>query len=151
MRKDIIIVGLIGVGLRAYSQLRIFQAYRVLIELIKQTIFDITAFMSIIFFIIFLMAIIMGLQMTIFDPSDIYKDFGKHYVLFYMFIFGENPYGDLDNMNYSHRWIYFLFSILVNIVAFNLLISILSNTFDNCYSSLDAHHCRTKVQLLHEL
>ena len=44
-----------------------------------------------------------------------------------------------------------MFTLLVNITCFNLLISILSNTFDNVQTTLDATHCRTKVEILNEL
>lgn len=41
---------------------------------------------------------------------------------------GENPYG--DSMTGSHWLIYIFFFIMVIIVALNLLIAILSNTYD---------------------
>lgn len=48
-----------------------------------------------------------------------------------MFTLGENPYGDIETMGYSEGLIYFLFTYLVTIIAFNLLIAILSETYDN--------------------
>ena len=69
---------------------------------------------------------------------------------FYMLVFGENPYG--DGKMAANQWIIFvMFTFLVNIVAFNLLIAILSNTYDNVQSSLVAHHTRTKIEILHEI
>lgn len=44
-----------------------------------------------------------------------------------------------------------MFTILVNIVALNLLIAIISNTYDNVQASLDAHHTRTKIDILNEI
>ena len=67
-----------------------------------------------------------------------------------MFMYGENPYGKLK-LTSSYWFIYLLFSILVIIVAFNLLIAILSNTFDKVTSTLESQHCRTKVETLFEI
>ena len=72
---------------------------------------------------------------------------------FYFLIFGENPYGDdaLETMTGSQWFIHVMFTVIVNIVALNLLISIISNTYDNVQSSLDAHHTRTKIEILLEI
>lgn len=61
-RKNFMIGAMICIGLRAYSQLRIFKPYRVLIELIAHTLFDMVSFTSILLLIIFLMAMIAGIQ-----------------------------------------------------------------------------------------
>jgi len=61
------------------------------------------------------------------------KDMNSHQVLYrfgknYQIIFGENPLK--QNMT-NYDWVlYFIFTIILNIVAFNLLISLISNTFD---------------------
>lgn len=39
----------------------------------------------------------------------------------------------------------------MNIVSLNLLIAVISNTFDSVQSSIEAHHLRTKAQILSEL
>lgn len=49
-------------------------------------------------------------------------------------------------------WIFYVvFTILVNITCMNLLIAILSNTYDNVQTSLDATNCKTKAEILHEI
>lgn len=65
------IIALICIGLRAYVQLRIFKNYRVLIELIQQTFFDIFSFSTIVALLIFLMAIVYGIQKVVFDTDEI--------------------------------------------------------------------------------
>ena len=52
----------------------------------------------------------------------------------------------------STQWaIYLLFTVLLNIVCLNLLISILSNTYDNVQASYDSTDCRTKAGMIHEI
>lgn len=69
--KNILIVGLLLIGLRSYTQLRIFTPYRTLIELIKQTLIDITPFSTILIMITALTAIVKGLQFVGKDTSNI--------------------------------------------------------------------------------
>lgn len=66
-------------------------------------------------------------------------------------MFGENP--DIDKLkNDSIYFInYFGFSLIVNIVSLNLLIAVISNTFDSVQSSIEAHHLKTKAEILQEL
>lgn len=69
----------------------------------------------------------------------------------YMMMFGSNP--DLEELLESKIFFinFFGFTCIVNIVSLNLLIAVISNTFDSVYSSIDAFHLRTKAQILQEL
>lgn len=50
------------------------------------------------------------------------------------------------------EWLmYILFTLIVSIVCLNLLIAILSNTYDSVQASLDATNCKKKVEMLEEL
>lgn len=71
--------------------------------------------------------------------------FGKMYAT----LFGENP--NIESMHYLDWIIYLAFTMLLNIVSLNLLISIISNTFDKVQESMNAYHCKTKAELLLEL
>jgi len=54
----------------------------------------------------------------------------------YQQLLGENPHGrGMSNLDW---FIFFAFTTLLNIVALNLLISLISNTFDKVLMSLDA-------------
>jgi len=65
-----------------------------------------------------------------------------------MFMLGENPYGKM----HANAWLlYIVFTMLVQVVALNLLIAILSETFANVYATMDANHCRTKADILLEI
>lgn len=49
-------------------------------------------------------------------------------------------------------WIvYIIFTVLVQIVALNLLIAIMSDTYYKVFATMNANHCRTKVQILLEI
>lgn len=63
---------------------------------------------------------------------------------------GENPYEDMELT--TTAWIvYIIFTVLVQIVALNLLIAIMSDTYKKVYDTMNANHCRTKVQILLEI
>lgn len=83
------------------------------------------------------------------DPANIGKHFLSNVGLFYQFMLGENPYG--DNMTTTSWLVYIIFTMLVQVIALNLLIAILSETFANVYATMDANHCRTKVEILLEI
>lgn len=149
-RKMILTIGILLSGLRALTLLRIFKNFRVLIELIKSTIIDMSSFLFIIVLIIVLMAIVTGLKHLdgTEDQNEVWNTFGANLGEFYMTMLGENAEGDSSAL----KWlIYILFTVLVNIVALNLLIAILSNTYDNVMASLDATHLKTKVEVLDEI
>lgn len=69
----------------------------------------------------------------------------------YEIMFGENPSDqDLVNSN-TFFYNYIGFTCIVNIVSLNLLIAVISNTFDSVQSSIEAHHLRTKAQILQDI
>ena len=63
-KNRFLILGIMLVGLRACSSLRIFESYRVQIQLFKQVFVDIFWFMSILIMLIILMAIIHGVEVA---------------------------------------------------------------------------------------
>lgn len=107
-------------------------------------------FLAILMIIIFLMSIVQGLYFVegIEDATKVRDNLLFNIGDFYLTMMGENPEGDISAL----RWlIYILFTILVNIVALNLLIAILSNTYDIVMAQLDATHLKTKVAILDEI
>lgn len=150
-------MGIILVGLRACSSLRIFEPFRVQIQLFKQVFIDIIWFMSILVMLVVLMAIVYGVEYAMAADESTKKastdsmrlNFFNHVGKFYMFMNGELPYE--DEMSTTAWIVYVIFTLLVQIVALNLLIAILSETFTNVYATMKANHCRTKVEILKEL
>lgn len=82
------------------------------------------------------------------STDSIKNNFVTYLGLFYQFILGENPYEELS----TTAWIvYLLQTLVVQVVALNLLIAILSETFANVYAQMEANHCRTMVEILIEI
>lgn len=144
-------LGLLLLGLRALTQLRIFTAYRVLIELIRHVLGDMIPYATIIIMIIILTSVCYGVSHISGNKDfDIVSDeFLEYLGIWYQVILGENFY--YNSMSSLHWGIYVLFTVLVNIMAMNLLIAILSNTYDNVMSSLDATHFKVKLNILNEI
>jgi hypothetical protein len=71
--------------------------------------------------------------------------FGKQYQT----LFGENP--DKEKNSNVEWLIFFFFTTILNIVAFNLLVSLVSNTFDKVLAILPAIQCKIKAEMLIEI
>lgn len=130
----VLIMATILLGLRAVSQFGYFYQYRSLIELIKVTLRDMVPFLT----ILFLVVIIMTIASIATESSDEtkYHNLASKFVPIlgttYQVIFGENPEAEME----VKKWIVYIFyTLFVNIVCLNLLIAILSNTFDNVQAS----------------
>lgn len=142
------IIGMMTIGLRAISSLQIFKSFAMIIEMLQQSIYDMIPFIILVYSIVLLFSFFEN----ILDPGHDNKknraflyEFGKSYGI----LFGENP--DQSAMS-NLDWIYyFSLTTLLNIVAFNLLISLISNTFDRVLSSLPSIQCKIKAELLCEL
>ena len=62
--------------------------------------------------------------------------------------------GEFDEAQYVNDWafvMFVVFTLVGVIILLNLLIAVISNTFDEVQSSIDAHHLRTKAQILQDL
>jgi len=145
------------VGIRAVSNLRVFESYRVQIQIFKQIFVDIFWFMSLLMMLVVLTAIIFGIEYATKEADGkrgtsaaIGKNLAGNVGLFYQFMLGENPYED-EEMIATAWLVYVIFTMLIQVIALNLLVAILSETFTNVMAAMDANHCRTKVDMLHEI
>lgn len=137
-------------GFRAVSALRVFYNYRVFIQLLKQTIFDMTIFLALLLYMILLFSLIRYTRLI--DPDNTEPPSFKNQIIFqYLVMFGENPKVFELQKSHTFAFTYFAFTLMVNIVSLNLLIAVISNTFDCVQNSLDAHHVRTKAQILQDI
>ena len=67
----------------------------------------------------------------------------------YQQMHGANP---APASMHALQWgLYFCSTMLINIVSLNLLISVISNTYDRVQGAMDAFHCKTKASMLLEL
>lgn len=64
-------------------------------------------------------------------------------------MFGENP--NPDEMHYIKWTLYFISTIVISVVALNLLIAVISNTYGQVQDAIDAVHCKQKAMMLNEL
>lgn len=141
--------GVILIGLRACTSLSIFYEYRVQIFLFKQVFIDLVEFLSLVFYILVIMALIYGVQTALDENADdktisldnIAKKYLHNFGLFYRFMLDKSPY-DIPNMNYTQWMIFFIFCLLIKIISLNLIIALISNTFSNVYGCIQANHTR---------
>jgi len=56
----------------------------------------------------------------------------------YQVMFGENP--DLTKSPRFDWFLYICFTLMVNVVALNLLISVIGETFGNVSAQMNGHH-----------
>jgi hypothetical protein len=107
--------------------------------------------MSLLMMLIVLMAIIFGIEFAMKkdddgkegSPSQIGGKFFENIGIFYMFLNGENAYEDVDPMTPTAWLVYVVFTLLVQVIALNLLVAILSETFANVNAAMTANHNRT--------
>jgi len=100
--------------------------------------------------LIVLMAIVNGVKYAMDeDPetgvktTDTIRDnLGKYIGQYYQFALGEIPF---EEYSYVTWIVYVIFTLLIQIVALNLLIAILSQTFAEVYETMNANHCRSQV------
>lgn len=145
----VLMISLISLGLRAITQLGYFTWFRSLIELIKQTLFDMIPFLSLLALVVILMTIVNLVPMLKGNEIEFYTLYSHFFPMFgdtYQIIFGENP--DPKEMTIQMWMAYIMFTILVNITCLNLLIAILSNTYDNVQVSLDSTNCKKKAEII---
>lgn len=119
--KTLLILGIMLIGLRACSSLTIFESYRVQIMLFKQVGKDIIPFLVIILILIFLTAIVYGVEVAMHeDPvtkvksvDGIRNDFFINLGLFYQFMLGEIPYSEDSDFNTTNWIVYIVFTMLI--------------------------------------
>jgi len=119
--------------------------------MLQFTFADMSYFVSLFLFIVLTFALLYKIQgqekfMTAAESTQYsLQQLGSSYQI----VFGENP--DPKEMGKLGWIIYFLMTMLLNIVTLNLLIAIISNTYDKVQASMDAYHCKTKADILLEL
>lgn len=141
--KQLLIFALFSSGARAVSALRIYKSYRIFIELLKQTIYSMGTFLSLLLFNICLFSLMKYIR--VYELGQDSRAIVELFITQYMVMFGSNP--TVEHLYNSRIYFinYFGFSLIVNVVSLNLLIAVISNTFDSVQSSIEAHHLRTKA------
>lgn len=104
--------------------MKIFKNFSYLIQLLSGTIIDMIDFLIILFLFVLIFTL---LDMAIHKGIKGQEGFFYNYGSLYQTWMGENPG---LNITLQDWLVYFFFTNLVNIIALNLLISIISNTYD---------------------
>lgn len=118
--------------------LQIFKPFRMMIVLIIKCLYDMLPFMFLVF-----LSLLIFTSLNYIEP---YKKmfFVEHLLDQYMIL-----YGNLPNPKQNEQWVLFIFfSIFMNILMLNLLISILGNTFDQVQSTQKSSDLRQVCELL---
>jgi len=126
-------------------QLKIFKNFSYLIQLLSGTIIDMVDFLIILFLFVLVFTL---LDMAIHKGIEGKEGFFYNYGSLYQTWMGENPGLNIELQDWL---VYFFFTNLVNIIALNLLISIISNTYDKIQATADAQNCMIKAQILSEI
>ena len=127
--------------------------------MIIETILDMRAFVGLLLFFLLTMSVIQHM-LNLMDPVDeenendsnsaLYPiaNLWNNFKMMYSFMLGE-VIGTSDPII---RWIFFLIlTLMVNIVVLNLLIAIISNTFDRVQSNQKAVDCKELAQMMLEV
>jgi len=118
-----LILGVMLFGLRALTSLSIFKAFRVQVTLFKQVLIDIPYFVSICILLVVIMAIVYGVE-TAMKPDEetkvasitngnMSKNFFLNVGVFYMFMNGELPYGEDEELSFISWMVYVIFTMLI--------------------------------------
>ena len=142
--------------------LRLFEIYVLFIQLIKQTVSDVMAFLSLYFVI---MVVFSSVVYTLnlnkdADKESLYDDeiFSDTYsnVLFNQFIqslgeFNLDNFSKATDTDSGFDWTFFILSTLfVNLVVFNMIIAIMGDTFDRVFENKQRSILLLKIQVLGE-
>ena len=144
-------IGILLAGSRAVEKLKIFRKFRILILQIAQSFSSIIPFATFLIMIVVLLTTVNSQLIKEEIPDDF--DFKQHYLRSiqkqYQLIWGENPDG--SEMS-SLEWVaYLVFTIIINIVALNLIITLIGETFDEVQSTSVAYHTHVKLNILQEI
>ena len=136
--------------LRAIGHLRVFSNLRHLVRLVVEVIWDMKSFMVLLAILIVAYAVVQ-VQISTSEVETNSVWFEEDLKNTYVMGFGDFGALGVDNLN-ALQWVYFLlFTILIPLVFFNLLIAIISDTFDRVYSSKVASDYREKASLILEV
>ena len=144
-RRHLLLIGTMLCAVRAIRQLKVFSRFRNLIELLRATMVDMKEFLAVLLMIILIFTL---LDMIVHSQSEGHKGFWFEYGNLYRTVMGEN----LETNSTFYEWlVYFFFTMLVNIIALNLLIAIITNTFDKVQATSDAQDCMIRAGILEEI
>ena len=141
---------LIG-GLRTFAELRIFDSIRTLIAMINQTMIDMTSFMVTIFVMTLIFCILsINASKTTEKPMLRFKDLLKNLDYYYNLANGNWEPDITHDLNSSELINFYLSGIILAIMMMNLLIAVISLTFDQFYQIQELVDLRERAVILYD-
>ena len=142
--------GSIAMLLRGIDQLNIFEKTRVMMTMMSQTLFDMSAFLVVLGIMLFIFAQLeMIMNMQALDNNE--PNIGNYIVTMYQQLFGENPSPDDLNKDLSLLFLYIISTVIMNVMTLNLLISIIAGTYDRVQSISKATDLKQRASMLEQL
>ena len=144
-------ITLLIAGFRTFAELRIFDSIRTLIAMINQTLIDMTSFMITLFFMTLIFCIVsINVSKTTDDPilriTDLFLTMDYYYNLA-----NGNWEPDITKHFNMNQLIHFYISgIILAVMMMNLLIAVISLTFDRFYQIQELVDLRERSLLLHD-
>ena len=130
--------------LRGITYLRIFKQTRYLISMILKVFIDMLSFITILF--LFMVATSM-ISMNIGQLRGETEDFSKAFITTYLLALGE--FQGLEEKNTLVEWIQFIVStIIFTLVLLNLLIAIISNTYEEVKEQREFFDLKEKLGII---
>lgn len=126
----------------------VIKKFRTLFQLVNECIREMIPFLIIVALNVYMFSLMnFVVEPVPFAQKDFFEIGGENYRI----IFGENVEGTYDFLSIPKWLIYYLFTMIINIVMMNLLIAIISDEFDRVQSALRSTESKEKCKVLLEL
>lgn len=149
--KGLLILGVGLISIRTFSMLGIFSYFRFQLEMVRNTAIDIIKFLFLLVLMVIIFTLLQKISQTTIVGQKVTKSFnfiqsiGSNYEL----LLGDNV---TTNHQTSNDWLIFIvFTVMINLILLNLLISVVFNTFDRIQHSMESLQCKNKAKLLLEI
>jgi len=141
--------GTLATTSRSIYQLKIFPATRTMIKMIVETIIDLIPFMIVLLAMIFLVSLAdLIVYKHLLDNRE--RALWDSYLEMYQVLFGENPDPEFTESQ-IFKWIYYMQTIALNVMTLNLVISVVSNTFEKMQNIQKSSDVKQRVEMIMEV
>ena len=138
-------------GFRTFAELRIFDSIRTLIAMINQTMIDMTSFIVTMFSMILIFCIVsINVSKTTEQPMLGLKDILLSLDYYYNLANGNWEPDISQGFNSNQLIIFYISGIILAIMMMNLLIAVISLTFDKFYEIQELVDIRVRTEILYD-
>jgi len=141
---------------RGFMHLNAFDITRALIFIMRETLKDMVSFLLVLILSVAAFSILNMIALQINDKNGVFvktrkfvePNITESFFSTYLLLFGEN----VGRMNYLEttlqKLLYFIASLILPIMTLNLLISIISDTYDRVRDTISASDLKLKAELM---